>query len=72
MNFSSEKYNLPVDEERRVDGAEGASTSPKLKTDLTDNIFAYDTLYIPKKAKVNPMNSGIRKSTPKAGSFNRV
>ena len=51
MNFSSEKYNLPVDEERRVDGAEGASTSPKLKTDLTDNIFAYDTLYILKKQK---------------------
>ena len=51
MNFFSEKYNLPVDEERRVDGAEGASTSPKLKTDLTDNIFAYDTLYILKKQK---------------------
>ena len=51
MNFFSEKYNLPVDEGRRVDGAEGASTSPKLKTDLTDNIFAYDTLYIRKKQK---------------------
>ena len=69
MNFFSEKYNLPEDEGRRVDGAEGASTSPKLKTDLTDNIFAYDTFIYPKKSKSEPYELRVKEVNPKGGQL---
>ena len=72
MNFFSEKRQFTCGRWEKSGGCRGSKSKSKVEDRLTDNIFAYDTFIYPKKAKVNLMNSGLRKSTPKAGSFNRV